>query len=194
MTIIHVVRHGDVHNPEKILYGRLPGFRLSDLGEQQAAAAGAYLSDRPLQAVIASPQLRAQQTAGHIARHHKLPVQTSPLIDEINTPHQGRPIAELDAEGWVIYTDLPEGYEKPEEVQERLLAQITAVREAYPDGEVVLVSHGDVVLATRFWVEGIVFTDDTKNRVRLYPATASVTTLVFNGSAERPTMTYHQPY
>lgn len=194
MTTIHVVRHGDVHNPEKILYGRLPGYRLSDLGNQQAAAAGVYLRERPLQAVIASPQLRAQQTAAHIAQHHDLAVQTSPLIDEINTPHQGRPITELDAEGWILYTDLPEGYETPEEIQTRLLEQIAAVRRDYPNGEVVLVSHGDVVLATRFWVEGIPFTDDTKNRVRLYPATASVTTLVFNGSEERPSMTYHQPY
>lgn len=194
MTTIHVVRHGDVHNPEKILYGRLPGFRLSDLGEQQAAAAGVHLQDRPLQAVIASPQLRAQQTGRHIAQHHNLPVLVSPLIDEINTPHQGRPIAELDAEGWVLYTDLPEGYETPDVVLGRILDQIAAVRQDYPDGEVALISHGDIVLATRFWVEGITFTDDTKNRVRLYPATASITTLVFNGNVERPTMTYHQPY
>ncbi len=74
------------------------------------------------------------------------------------------------------------------------MQQIAILRERFPEGEVAVVSHGDVVLATRFWVEGIPFCDDTKNRVRLYPATASVTTLHFNGSAVAPTMTYHRPY
>ncbi len=194
MTIIHVVRHGNVHNPDNILYGRLPNFRLSTLGEQQAAAAGAYLQDRPLQAVISSPQLRARQTAGYLARPHGLEVEVSDLLDETHTPHQGRPVAELEAEGWILYENLPEGYETPGDIQARVLRQIEQVRARFPEGEVALVSHGDVVLAARFWVEGITFTDDSKNRVRLYPATASITTLSFNGSSARPGMTYHRPY
>jgi broad specificity phosphatase PhoE len=206
MTIIHVVRHGDVHNPQKIFYGRMPRFRLSELGQQQAAAAGEYLKDHPLAAIVSSPRLRARQTARAIANahasanaqasahgHNGLKIQQSKLIDEIHNPHQGRPIAELDAEGWVLYEDLPPGYETAAEVQARAVRLINRLRRQYPDQEVVMVSHGDIVLSTRFWVEGITFTDDAKNRVRLYPATASITTLTFDGSAA-PTMTYHQPY
>lgn len=194
MTIIHVVRHGNVHNPDNILYSRLPDFRLSSLGEQQAAAAGAYLHDRPLQAVISSPQLRARQTAGYIARPHGLEIEVSDLLDEIYSPHQGRPIEELDAEGWIMYENLPEGYETPADITARLLRQVEQVRARFPEGEVVLVSHGDVVLAARFWAEGITFNDDNKNSLPVYPATASITTLCFNGSSAGPSITYRQPY
>lgn len=195
MTTIHFVRHGDVFNPQKILYGRLPGYHLSTLGQEQAAAAAAYLQDRPLAAIYASPQLRAQETAAAIARLHPgLTIQTSPLLDEIHSPHQGRPLAELDAEGWLLYTNLPTGYETAEDVVGRVVRLIGELRASYPGREVVAVSHGDVVLAVRFWAEGIVFSDDTKNRTRLYPATASITTLSFLPGVDRPQMAYHQPY
>ena len=39
-TTVHLVRHGEVHNPERILYGRLPGYRLSARGEQMAQRVG----------------------------------------------------------------------------------------------------------------------------------------------------------
>ena len=44
-TIVHVMRHGEVHNPEQILYGRLPGYRLSDRGRGQAEAVAQWLAD-----------------------------------------------------------------------------------------------------------------------------------------------------
>ena len=202
MTIIHFIRHGEVHNPRRVLYARLPRFPLSAAGWGQAEAAAAYLRDRPLAAVIASPRLRARQTAAIIARPHGLPVRTSRLIDEIHTPHQGRPLAELDGEGWRLFANLPPGYESPAGVTARAVRLINRLRRRYQDGEVAVVTHGDVVLAVRFWVEGIPFTDDTKNAAGLYPATASITTLTFppsdNGtgkaSADRPAMTYHRPY
>ena len=62
-TSIFFVRHGHVYNPQKILYGRLPGFRLSDLGREQAQAAAVALRDIPLAAAFSSPQLRTRQTA-----------------------------------------------------------------------------------------------------------------------------------
>ena len=76
----------------------------------------------------------------------------------------------------------------------RVVRLIGELRAAYPGREVVAVSHGDVVLAMRFWVEGIPFSDANKNRTSLYPATASVTTLTFAPGADRPVMTYHKPY
>ena len=42
-TVVHLLRHGEVYNPTKVLYGRLPGFRLSELGVQMAKAAAAGL-------------------------------------------------------------------------------------------------------------------------------------------------------
>jgi probable phosphoglycerate mutase len=194
-TTIHLIRHGDVHNPAQILYGRKPGYRLSDLGLQQAAAAGEYLKDRPLAAIFSSPQLRAQQTAAAVARFHpELHIQVTPLLDEIYSPHEGRLLADLDAEGWKIYTGLPAGYETAEDVVGRVVALIEQLRRDYAGQEVAAVSHGDNVLSARFWASGIPFSDDTKNRVDLYPATASITTLTFANGASRPDMSYCRPY
>ncbi len=194
MTMIHLVRHGEVHNPQGILYARLPRFRLSERGQQQAAAAGVYLQHRPLTAVFSSPMLRARQTAEFIARPHDLKVQQSELLNEVLTPHQGRPIAELDAEGWIMYEDLPPDYETPADLLDRVQQMIASVRAQYPEQEVAIVSHGDVVLSVQFWAQGITFSDSTKNSVKVYPATASITTLVFANGVVRPSMTYHQPY
>src|SRR6201999_4620367 len=84
-TRVHLIRHGEVHNPDGILYGRLPGFRLSDRGRAQAAAVGDALAGRDIVAVIASPLQRAQETAAFIAAKHDLEVDTDPdLIESAN--------------------------------------------------------------------------------------------------------------
>jgi len=66
-TVVHLLRHGEVHNPGRILYGRLPGFRLSEDGQQMACDAAEALRGRDVAEVVASPLLRAQQTAAPIA-------------------------------------------------------------------------------------------------------------------------------
>ena len=72
-TVVHLLRHGEVENPSKILYGRLPGFRLSSLGEQMAKAAAQALAARDITHVVASPLERARQTAEPIAAQFGLP-------------------------------------------------------------------------------------------------------------------------
>ena len=70
-TIIHVMRHGEVDNPDGVLYGRLPGFGLTELGHQMAARAAQYLveSGADIARVISSPLLRAQLTAAPTRPH-----------------------------------------------------------------------------------------------------------------------------
>ena len=84
-TRVHVVRHGEVYNPSGVLYGRLPGYHLSDTGNAQAAAVADALAHRDIVAVIASPLQRAQETAAPIAAKHDLQVDTDPdLIESAN--------------------------------------------------------------------------------------------------------------
>ena len=71
-TTIYLMRHGHVHNPQNILYGRLPGFSLSEMGIGQAQAAGEWLADKPISAIYSSP-MEARGTnrrhRGRIARN-----------------------------------------------------------------------------------------------------------------------------
>jgi broad specificity phosphatase PhoE len=96
-TVIHVLRHGEVHNPTKILYGRLPGYRLSPLGEQMAKAAAAALADRDVTHVVASPLERAVQTAEPIAAQFGLPVEIDDRLIESANFFEGKRVSVGDA-------------------------------------------------------------------------------------------------
>ncbi|MDT5239952.1 MAG: hypothetical protein QOD97_2150 [Mycobacterium sp.] len=75
-TTVHVMRHGEVHNPDKVLYGRLPDFHLSERGRAQAQASADWLADNDIVYLVASPLERAQETAEPIAKSHGLTVDT----------------------------------------------------------------------------------------------------------------------
>lgn len=97
-TTIHLIRHGEVHNPDKVLYGRLPDFHLSELGRRMAEGVARYFVEaaeagRPwgtgLAAVYASPLDRAQETAAPLARAFELPVRIEPDIIEAENHFEG---------------------------------------------------------------------------------------------------------
>ncbi|MEY2778064.1 MAG: hypothetical protein RL008_160, partial [Actinomycetota bacterium] len=69
-TLFHVMRHGEVFNPEKVLYGRLPGYKLSELGLKMADRAAEYFKNNDLSLIVSSPLERAQQTAQPTALSH----------------------------------------------------------------------------------------------------------------------------
>ncbi|KEA65800.1 histidine phosphatase family protein, partial [Mycobacterium tuberculosis] len=66
-TTVHLLRHGEVHNPAKVLYGRLPGYRLSTTGEAMAVAAAEWFAGHDVTHLVSSPLERAQQTARPLA-------------------------------------------------------------------------------------------------------------------------------
>ncbi len=69
-----LVRHGEVDNPDNVVYGDLPGFGLSECGFRQATSVGERLSSLGIAAVYASPLQRATETAAAIADSHGLSV------------------------------------------------------------------------------------------------------------------------
>ena len=71
-TTVHVMRHGEVHNPDRILYGRLPDFHLSELGQEMARRMAEYLKDFDLVHLRCSPMERAQETIAPVADAHGL--------------------------------------------------------------------------------------------------------------------------
>lgn len=200
-TNIHLIRHGYVHNPSKILYARLPRFRLSVAGVQQAQAAADYLASYPIIHVYSSPMLRARQTAAIVANPHHLKVSHSSLINEILTSYEGRPLTELERIDWEFYTNVQPPYETPEDIIRRVRAFFALARKRHAGQQVVAVSHGDIVCYAMIWSLGLPLTGQSKRQIvelgaDSYPATASITTFCFQTNApdEIPTFTYVKPY
>jgi broad specificity phosphatase PhoE len=188
MTTLYFVRHGEVHNPDQIHYGRIPGYRLSERGEQEAERAAEFLAQFPLKAIMSSPQRRAQQTAQFIAGKHKLPVTTLDLLNEVYSAVDGQPIAELLAKNWDIYENLEPPYESFPTVAKRLLQAVEQLREgAQP---VACVTHGDLIVSLHLWARGKPLTLESRAQVKPYPATASVTELRFTDK-DLPEFIFH---
>jgi broad specificity phosphatase PhoE len=92
-TVVHLLRHGEVHNPQGILYGRAPGFRLSVRGEQMAERVAERVGDRDISHVVASPLERAQQTAIPIARARGVEIRTDDRLIESSNVFEGKPFS-----------------------------------------------------------------------------------------------------
>lgn len=155
-TTVHLLRHGEVHNPTKVLYGRLPGFRLSERGLEQAEVAARFLTGLDIVAVIASPLERAQQTAKPIAAEYGLEIQTDPRIIESANQFEGGVVEPgpgilRHPQHWSKLRNpfKPSWGEPYEKVAARMLAAVADAREAFRAHEVVLVSHQLPVFVTR---------------------------------------------
>lgn len=185
LTTVHLVRHGEVFNPDKILYGRLPGFRLSETGERQAKVTAEFLADRDVAAVIASPLERARQTAAPIAAAHGLDVKTDPRLIESRNLFEGTRVEPgpglLRHPGtWKYMRNpfTPSWGEPYAEIAARMLAAVAEWRDAHPGREVVLVSHQLPVWTTRRALEGRHLWHRPDRR---QCALASVTSAIYRG-------------
>ena len=195
-TMIHLVRHGHVENPDRVLYGRLPGFNLSARGRAQAELLGRYFAPIPLAGVLASPLERAQQTAAAIAAPHDLKVESDDRLIEASSVFEGV----AGNVGWYILRhpgiwwklrDLrtPSWGERNVDLAERVLAVVTAARDRFPGQQVVLVSHQAPI-----WVARLAFERKPLGRWpgRRRCSLASVTTLGFDDD-RLDRVTYSEP-
>ena len=82
MTVVHLVRHGEVRNPGDVLYGRMPGFHLSEEGILQAKAAAAFLAGRDVALLLSSPLERALETAAPLAAQFGLEARVDERLIE----------------------------------------------------------------------------------------------------------------
>ena len=187
MTTVHLLRHGEVYNPQRVLYGRLPGFRLSELGEKQADLAAEWFAARPITHLVASPLERAQQTAAPLASRTDLPVNLDERLIEAANSLQGRPVAGgkglfKDVHNYKYFRNplTPSWGEPYVQIAARMLAAAHAARDAAAasGGEAVLVSHQLPIVILRRLAEGKrLFHDPRKRQCSL----ASVTSLTFAG-------------
>jgi broad specificity phosphatase PhoE len=181
--LVHLMRHGEVHNPTGILYGRLPGFRLSALGEKQALRVAEHLADRDITHVVASPLERAQQTAGPIVDSHRLELATDDRLIEAGNQFEGLKVAVGDGalrspQHWPKLRNPfePSWGEPYLKIAHRMLGAVQRARAAAAGHEAVCVSHQLPVWTVRRFLEGKRMWHDPRKR---QCSLASLTTLTF---------------
>jgi broad specificity phosphatase PhoE len=184
-TIVHLVRHGEVANPSGILYGRIPGFRLSPDGHVMAKAAADYLAGRDVTLLRSSPLERAQQTAEPIAAQLGLPIETDDRLIEPWNHFEGLNVGVGDGSlrsprHWIHLRNpfRPSWGEPFAEVSARVLAAATDAARDARGHEAVLVSHQLPIWVTRRSVEGKRLWHDPRRR---QCALGSVTSLEYAG-------------
>jgi broad specificity phosphatase PhoE len=184
-TLVHLVRHGQVENPKRVLYGRLPGFNLSANGRAQAELLTRHFAALPVAAVRSSPLERAQQTAAGIAEAHGLEVETDLRLIEASNIFEGVAgnlawyIVRHPAL-WLKLSDPrgPSWGERNVDLAARIQDAVAAAREAVPGRHAVLVSHQAPIYVARLAFERRSLTHWPGQRKC---SLGSVTTLTFKG-------------
>ena len=185
-TTVHVLRHGEVYNPGKILYGRLPDFHLSELGRQMAKADAQALAEHDVTHVVASPLERAQETAEPIAAQFGLEIATDTRLIESANFFEGKKVSVGDGafsnprHWWVLRDPItPSWGEAYLVIAQRMFAAVQAARVAAEGHEAVCVSHQLPIWTLRRYVEKKRLWHDPRRREC---GLASLTSFRFEGS------------
>lgn len=147
---VHLVRHGEVFNPTRVLYGRLPEFGLSDLGHQMAALAAGDLASRgrTFSRVIASPLQRTQESAAPISKLLELPIDSDERVIEPTNAFEGKRMRGADSAlkkpgNWryLVNPFKPSWGEPYRSIADRMREAMTEAALSVDSGDVVIVSH-----------------------------------------------------
>jgi broad specificity phosphatase PhoE len=163
MTRVYLVRHADVENPRRVLYGHLPGFPLSERGRAQAVEVGRRLGDHAVRRIVHSPLERAVETARLISEQLPEPV---PLIPdealreaEFGRYLQGVPFWQIPVRRplWLVHKarrGLLPGDEAIDQLGGRVVEVMHRVAREQPDEVSLLVSHADPLQAAWLLMDG----------------------------------------
>ena len=195
-TIVHLLRHGEVYNPDKVLYGRLPDFHLSELGREMAERIGEVLQRRDIALITSSPLDRAQETAAPLAARKGIIVGTDERLIEADNIFEGQRVAVGDGvlrqpKTWRhLYNPFRPSWGEPYvDVAARMRGAVQAAREQARGHEAVLVSHQLPVWVARLDAENRRFVHDPRSR---QCNLASLTSLTFDGD-RLAAITYTEP-
>ncbi len=184
-TTVHLLRHGEVYNPGGILYGRAPGFFLSDRGEAMAERVARRIGERDITHVVASPLERAQQTAAPLAAVRGVDVVVDERVIESSNIFEGRPFSVGDGvlrrpSAWRhLWNPLRPSWGEPyAQVAERMWAAVLDARAAAEGHEAVIVSHQLPIWICRLHAEGRRFWHDPRKR---QCTLCSLTSMEFDG-------------
>lgn len=184
ITVVHLLRHGEVHNPNHVLYGRLPGYHLSVNGQLMAAAAADYFDGRPVAAVFASPLERAQETAQPVAERLGLPITTDERLIESMNVLEGKSVSlaslAVNPLNWkYLWNPFTPSWGEPyRQVVVRVRQVIDRARETARGQEAVCVSHQLPIWISRLAAERKPLWHNPNTR---QCALGSVTSFTFDG-------------
>jgi probable phosphoglycerate mutase len=159
MTRFYLIRHADVENPQKLLYGHLDGFQLSALGRVQAAAVGDALRSADVRRIVHSPLARAVETANLINERLAVPAELESDPDlreaEFSRYLQGLPYWQIPVRRplWFVHKakrGLLPGDEAIDQLGGRVLEVVRRLARRHPGETMAVVSHADPLNAA--WV------------------------------------------
>ena len=184
-TVVHLLRHGEVYNPGRILYGRLPGFHLSEEGRLMAKAATEFLAGRDVVLLRSSPLDRAQETAAPLAAQFSLGVGIDERLIEPTNVYEGTTFGvgsgalRHPADWRYLYNPFRPSWGEPyTSIATRMLAAMADVARAARGHEAVCVSHQLPIWIARRATEGQRLWHDPRHP---QCALASMTTFRYTG-------------
>jgi broad specificity phosphatase PhoE len=196
-STVHVARHGEVENPQKILYGRQPGWRLSTRGQQMAEVLGEWSKSIDLGALHVSPLQRAQETAAPIARAHGIEITTDERLIEAGNIFEGKSfepgsgILKHPTAWRHLYNPWKPSWGEPYDEQiNRMFAAIFAAHKAANGKDAIVVSHQLPIWITRSAIEGRSMLHDPRKRECTL---ASVTSIHFDDEGVISGLSYSEP-
>ncbi|MEJ8636654.1 histidine phosphatase family protein [Streptomyces sp. MS2.AVA.5] len=185
ITVVHLMRHGEVDNPDGVLYGRRAGYHLSELGRQMADRVAEHLGGRDITHVVASPLERAQETASPLAKSHGLTLETDDRLIEAGNVFEGKTFGVGDGAlrkpaNWRHLTNpfRPSWGEPYVDQVVRMMSALNAARDAARGHEAVCVSHQLPIWTVRSFVERRRLWHDPRRR---QCTLASLTTFTYQG-------------
>ncbi|WP_017572158.1 histidine phosphatase family protein [Nocardiopsis halotolerans] len=158
-TVVHLLRHGEVYNPGKVLYGRLPGFHLSDRGQQMAEMAAEWFEGHDIAALFSSPLDRTQETAIPLQKATDLPVTLDDRLIEAANKFEGMSLSKRSVRDPRVFSRvynpfLPSWGEPYAELVARMVEVVKVARRAAWGREAVCVSHQLPIWMARRAAEG----------------------------------------
>lgn len=186
-TVVHLVRHGEVHNPAGVLYGRLADYHLSELGRRMADRVARHVGERDIVHLVSSPLERAQETMQPIAAALGLTAAIDDRVIEAANLFEGRRFGVGDgalrkpSAWWLLRNPLKPSWGEPYvEIVRRMRDAMENARQKAAGHEALIVSHQLPIWIVRSAIERRRLPHDPRRR---QCSLASLTSFTFHGES-----------
>jgi broad specificity phosphatase PhoE len=186
-TVVHLMRHGEVHNPTGVLYGRIPDFHLSELGRKMADRVAEHVAGRDIVHLVSSPLERAQETMEPIAKVFGLTPDLDERVIEAANQFEGKKFGVGDgalrqpSAWWLLRNPWKPSWGEPyTQLVRRMRDAIETARQKAAGHEALIVSHQLPIWIVRSAVEHRRMLHDPRKR---QCSLASLTSFTFHGDA-----------